>query len=491
MVRFGRSSAYCGLLPRNGGNGFGSLQAGALSLAVLAGGCSADVGRFDFPGSGFADRGGTTGSLPTPRETVYRSPTGYLGAGTAPPADLPPVASNSDPSAGIYAPPRAQKPSGVQVAALPPAEASPSHSPPLARHSAPAGRPAAAKPAPSAAAPIATGEQIEVKRGDTLFAIARQHRVSLNELMKANGLSSPALKPGQKLVLPASERARKPLVKPAAVAAAHPTTPPPAGWGGTYTIKPGDSLYALALQHKVKLAELQQVNGIVDVRKVRPGTVLKVPGEASSSTASAASAAPAPASQPVTGAPPEPAQGIASSTQPTIINGPKVASLGEDKRTASDAPQPSAAPTPAVEHKHAQKVAAAAPAAVSSGKLRWPVKGKVLSGYGQRSDGTHNDGIDVAVPMGTDVHAADSGVVAYAGSELKAYGSLVLVRHDNGWVTAYAHNDQILVKHGDKVKRGQVLAKAGKSGQVDQPQVHFELRQGPKPVDPIPFLEKP
>jgi murein DD-endopeptidase MepM/ murein hydrolase activator NlpD len=126
----------------------------------------------------------------------------------------------------------------------------------------------------------------------------------------------------------------------------------------------------------------------------------------------------------------------------------------------------------------------------ASDKLRWPVHGRILTGFGQRSDGTHNDGINLSVPQGTSVHAAENGTVAYAGSELKGYGNLILVRHDNGWVTAYAHNDELMVKRGDKVQRGQVIAKAGRSGAVDQPQVHFELRQGSKPVDPVPFLEQ-
>ena len=117
--------------------------------------------------------------------------------------------------------------------------------------------------------------------------------------------------------------------------------------------------------------------------------------------------------------------------------------------------------------------------------LRWPVKGRIISGFGKRADGSHNDGVDVAVPFGTDVLAAEDGVVAYAGNEVKTYGNLVLVRHDNGWVTAYAYNDKVLVQRGDRVKRGQPIAKAGKSGAVDQPQVHFELRQGSKPVDPM------
>ncbi|MBN9291326.1 MAG: M23 family metallopeptidase, partial [Hyphomicrobium denitrificans] len=156
---------------------------------------------------------------------------------------------------------------------------------------------------------------------------------------------------------------------------------------------------------------------------------------------------------------------------------------------ASAPPVAEAAPA-----KPEQKVALAAPAAASavadSVKLRWPTTGRVIAGFGGRPDGTHNDGINLAVPLGTEVHAAESGVVAYSGNELKGYGNLVLLRHDNGWVTAYAHNDELLVKRGDKVKRGQVISKAGKTGSVDQPQVHFELRQGSRPVDPTPYLEK-
>ena len=112
----------------------------------------------------------------------------------------------------------------------------------------------------------------------------------------------------------------------------------------------------------------------------------------------------------------------------------------------------------------------------------------MITKFGPRDDGSHNDGINIAVPAGTDVQAAEGGTVAYAGNELKGYGNLVLIRHDESWVSAYAHNDQLLVKRGDKIKRGQIIAKAGKSGTVEQPQVHFELRQGSKPVDPLKHL---
>ena len=160
-----------------------------------------------------------------------------------------------------------------------------------------------------------------------------------------------------------------------------------------------------------------------------------------------------------------------------------------DKATDAQ-PEAAAVPAAAPAPKREKVAAAASAPAGDTSKLRWPASGKVIAGFGARPDGTHNDGINLSVPLGTEVHAAESGVVAYAGSELKGYGNLVLVRHDNGWVTAYAHNDELLVKRGDKVARGQVIGKAGKTGTVDQPQVHFELRQGSKPVDPTPYMEK-
>jgi len=128
------------------------------------------------------------------------------------------------------------------------------------------------------------------------------------------------------------------------------------------------------------------------------------------------------------------------------------------------------------------------PDPMAGNSFRWPVKGRVISGFGTRPDGGHNDGIDLAVPQGTSVKAAENGVVAYAGNELKGYGNLVLIRHANNWVSAYANNANLLVKRGDKVRRGQIIAKAGATGAVNQPQVHFELRKGSRPVDPTKHM---
>lgn len=120
----------------------------------------------------------------------------------------------------------------------------------------------------------------------------------------------------------------------------------------------------------------------------------------------------------------------------------------------------------------------------------WPVRGRILSGYGPKKGGLHNDGVNIAVPRGTAVKAAESGVVAYAGNGLKGFGNLILMQHDGGWITAYAHNDRLLVKRGDRVRRGQKIAAAGSTGNVNSPQVHFEIRRGRKAVNPMSYLPK-
>jgi murein DD-endopeptidase MepM/ murein hydrolase activator NlpD len=143
-----------------------------------------------------------------------------------------------------------------------------------------------------------------------------------------------------------------------------------------------------------------------------------------------------------------------------------------------------AAAAPAAEETTAS---IAASAKSSATEFRWPAKGRVISGFGSKG-GASNDGINISLPEGTPVKAAEGGVVAYAGNELKGYGNLVLIRHPDGWVSAYAHNGDIKVKRGDTVARGQTVAVSGQSGNVSSPQLHFELRKGSTPVDPMPHL---
>lgn len=148
-------------------------------------------------------------------------------------------------------------------------------------------------------------------------------------------------------------------------------------------------------------------------------------------------------------------------------------------QSAAVAPKPAVvAPAPAAPQADNKT----ADAASASPEFRWPARGRIIHGF------NGNDGIDIALPEGTPVKAAEAGVVAYAGNELKGYGNLVLIRHPDGFVTAYANNGEIDVKRGEMVKRGQVIAKSGQTGNATSPQLHFEVRKGAKPVDPVHYL---
>ncbi|MEX2647559.1 MAG: peptidoglycan DD-metalloendopeptidase family protein, partial [Alphaproteobacteria bacterium] len=153
--------------------------------------------------------------------------------------------------------------------------------------------------------------------------------------------------------------------------------------------------------------------------------------------------------------------------------------------------EPASPPAPAVEATPAPVLVAAAvpqPAPRSEALFAWPVKGEILSTFGPKPGGLNNDGINIAAPSGTPVLAAENGVVVYAGNEIPGFGNLLLIRHADGWATAYAHNARLLVGRDDRVARGQPIAEAGATGSVTTPQVHFEVRKGNDPVDPMKYL---
>ncbi|MDP6953277.1 MAG: M23 family metallopeptidase, partial [Alphaproteobacteria bacterium] len=130
------------------------------------------------------------------------------------------------------------------------------------------------------------------------------------------------------------------------------------------------------------------------------------------------------------------------------------------------------------------------PPARAGGRFLWPVEGSLLAAYGKQASGRQNDGVNIAAPVGTPVRATENGVVVYAGNELRGYGNLLLVRHADGWTSAYAHNARLLVGRGATVARGQVIAEVGQSGNVTRPQSHFELRRGAEAVDPARHLAR-
>jgi len=128
------------------------------------------------------------------------------------------------------------------------------------------------------------------------------------------------------------------------------------------------------------------------------------------------------------------------------------------------------------------------PPARSSKRFLWPVRGRIAVGYGPRGQGRHNDGINILARKGTPVRAVENGIVAYSGNEIRGFGNLLLIRHAGGWTSAYAHNQILLVRAGDRVRRGQVISKVGKSGSVRRPQLHFELRRGKRAVNPVRYM---
>jgi murein DD-endopeptidase MepM/ murein hydrolase activator NlpD len=304
------------------------------------------------------------------------------------------------------------------------------------------------------------GTTIIVGTSDTLDTLSRRHNVSAAAILQANGYKGPrALSPGQQLIIPRpTAAAAAPASKAVAATSAAPSV---------HVVNHGDTLLSIARRNHVSIAELAKANSLDPQAKLKLGMKLTVPG--------AKTAAVAPAAQPATGAQP------ATASMPPAT---KLAAVTPDSQQKARLAQ--ATTTPAEVSVEAPAKANEATGALPT--FRWPVRGKVITSYGAKTNGKANDGINLAVPEGTPVKAAEDGVVAYSGNELKGYGNLVLVRHSNGYVTAYAHASEVLVKRGDTIKRGQIIAKSGQSGEVGSPQLHFEIRKGSSPVDPLQFL---
>ena len=328
-----------------------------------------------------------------------------------------------------------------------------------------------------AAAQPAGGTKIIVGTSDTLDVLAKRYHVTPQAILAANGYKGPrALSPGQQLIIPhpgATAAAPAPAMAPVAAAPAAKPVAAVAAPPSMHFVNRGDTLASIARKNHISAAELARANGLDPSAKLKLGTKLTVPGAKTAAVA-------APVAAPVGAAP------VAGTLQPVAA-----APAPATKMAAVAAPVQSARLAQATANVEEKAVEAPAKAAETTSALptfRWPVRGKVVTTYGAKTNGKSNDGINLAVPEGTPVKAAEDGVVAYSGNELKGYGNLVLVRHSNGYVTAYAHASELLVKRGDTIKRGQVIAKSGQSGEVASPQLHFEIRKGSSPVDPLQFL---
>ncbi len=286
---------------------------------------------------------------------------------------------------------------------------------------------------------------VVLKRGETLHTISDRYKVSVAAILKENNFADASrVKPGTKIMIPAHG------VRQASASASIDRA------SVVHTVAPGETLISIARRYAVSSRQIVHENKINELAPLKIGQKLAIPGATIATT---------PVQQRYAEAPSQPHQQIAQT------NDAPVESVARVKPITSQA-----------DAEAQPKLAGGAPS------FRWPVKGRVISNFGGKPNGQQNDGINISVPESTAVKASEDGVVAYAGNELKGYGNLVLIRHAGGWVTAYAHNSEVLVHKGETVKRGQVISKAGQTGGVASPQLHFEIRQGSTPVDPTQHL---
>ena len=300
---------------------------------------------------------------------------------------------------------------------------------------------------PGVSSKQANTKTITVGQGDTLYSVSRRYAVPVNDLAVMNNLHAPfELKKGQSLKVP-----NVPEVK----------------FNAEQTVKKEPSV---APSKKAKVEEKKQ--------EVKKETVVK------------------PVKQQVK------AKEVKQKKTVAITKN-KQETKPEKKPQEKNTKKPDTAKTAVKPEKPEKKYGAEKSkissdpkqklpqiAARSSSKFAWPVRGKILSHYGAKSVGLFNDGINISAPMGTSVVAAENGVVAYAGNEVKGMGNLVIIQHADGWMTVYAHLSSMNVRRGARVTVGQKIGTVGKTGKVTQPQLHFEIRRGTKAYNPINYLKK-
>jgi murein DD-endopeptidase MepM/ murein hydrolase activator NlpD len=312
------------------------------------------------------------------------------------------------------------------------------------------------------------GTAITIRPGETLDMVSREHGVPVSVIMQANNIARASdVYAGERLVIPQYHSPVSAVGPRTHVASASPVLPAPVGPARKALVAPsdvhvvaaGETLNSIARRYGKPVMMIAKANNLRLDARVKAGDRVVIPEmketPRTASIPTHAEPAPTPSTGSLAMAEPAPSVRIAES----VPEGP-----GE-QNSAKTAEPLGALPS-----------------------FRWPVRGRVIAAFGPKPNGLENDGINLAVPEGTPIKAAEDGVVAYAGNELKGYGNLVLVRHANGFVTAYANASDILVKRGEAVKRGQVIAHSGQTGNVTSPQLHFEIRKGATPVDPAQYL---
>ncbi|HVI33138.1 LysM peptidoglycan-binding domain-containing protein [Phenylobacterium sp.] len=339
----------------------------------------------------------------------------------------------------------------------------------------------------------------EVKKGDSLIEIARELDTTVEQLRKDNNIKGSNIQPGQDLKGPRST-------------------------AKAYVAGSGDTLDQIARRFSVTAAALRAENGLSRNATIRSGQRVRLPDgyrdrgpiTATSRVPVERPAAPAPTPAPppaaVTPPPPEPAPVLPSrpqpytpspgvrpppppvQTRPAPLPAPAQARPAPPPQTTRPAPPPVSQPAPATRPPTSGRpqVTDVAPAAAVSdaqisqlgrGRFIWPLQGDVVSEFGPKPGNQRNDGINIRARAGDAVRAAAAGDVVYAGDQVPGFGNLVLIKHEDGWVTAYGHLSRIDVKMTQKITQGQQVGQAGATGGVPEPQLHFEVRYAPSPLD--------
>ncbi|MGX1742347.1 peptidoglycan DD-metalloendopeptidase family protein [Bosea sp. NPDC055353] len=331
------------------------------------------------------------------------------------------------------------------------------------------------------------GTPVVLAQGESLDTISSRYGVPRAAIMSANGLNNANVAPGTRITIPVYNAA---ATAPARQVAQAPAETQRFVAGPSAATRPSAPVAAdsraqarAAAEEKASAAAEARAKATADAQAMKESRA-RFAAEAKAKAAARKTAAlPTPAAKPaavVAAVKPVPeAKPVKTAAPPVVVAS---APAAEPKASAIPRSEPVAEPktTASIPKQETEATSAS-----DKADFRWPARGRVISGYSGKGG---NEGINIAVPEGTPIKAAEGGTVAYAGSELKGYGNLVLIRHPNGYVSAYAHNGELKVKRGDAVKRGQVVASSGQTGNVSSPQLHFELRKGSAPVDPTPYL---
>lgn len=237
------------------------------------------------------------------------------------------------------------------------------------------------------------------------------------------------------------------------------------------TVRGGDTVYAISRRHNVPVRSIITANNLRAPYLLRPGQSLKI---------LASSIYTVKRGDTVYGVSRASNVQMSELVRMNGLKSPYALNVGQRLNIPGQVSSSSA--------REAQ-VAIAPPRQISGKGFMWPIRGRVLSNFGPKQAGYHNDGVNIAAPFGSSVFASETGVVVHADNKLSGYGNLILIKHQNGWVTAYAHNEALMVKKGQQVSRGDIIAKVGQTGRVSRPQLHFEMRKGSRAVNPTQYLK--